>query len=258
VTWRRAASALALGLVALVAAGCQGATPSAPTGDIVGTSAWAGKERFAYELRTGEGELVGHGTLETRVDGNRLVLVQRYTEAETPAGATPATDTITTVVEAATFVPVSGERVIVRRAADGSVSEERYDWTYAVDAEGALRMTSTRAQGGSTDEGSVRLRDHAFDNESSLWLWRTLAFQEGFNRNYVSVNPMDRSQQTVNLQVPQRETITVPAGEFEAWRLIFRSGRAVRTAWLNVEPPHQVLRWDNSDLIFDLVAIEQP
>jgi hypothetical protein len=40
--------------------------------------------------------------------------------------------------------------------------------------------------------------------------------------------------------------------------LIFRSGRAVRTAWLNVEPPHQVLRWDNSDLIFDLVAIEQP
>ncbi|MDA0269651.1 MAG: DUF3108 domain-containing protein [Chloroflexi bacterium] len=252
-TFRRATSALALGLVALLAAGCQGATPSAPTGDIVGSAAWAAEERLVYYLRTVEGDLVGHGTLETHLDGDRLVLVQQYTEAGTPAGGTPATDTTIVTVDATTFAAVSGERVIVRRASDDSMSEERYDWTYEVDAEGDLRLASIRTQGGDTDEGSVRLRDYAFDNESSLWLWRTLAFEEGFNRNYVSVNPMDRSQQTVNLQVPQRETVTVPAGEFEAWRLIFRSGRAVRTAWISVDAPHVVLRWDNGDLVFELV-----
>ena len=103
-------------------------------------------------------------------------------------------------------------------------------------------------------DGDLALRAHAYDNESSLWLWRAIAFAEGYEQHYVSANPFERSQQTVDLRVPQRETIAVPAGTFETWRILLRNGRAVRTAWISVEAAHQVVRWDNGDLIFELVT----
>jgi hypothetical protein len=67
------------------------------------------------------------------------------------------------------------------------------------------------------------------------------------------VNPIDRAQHTVQLRVPQTEKVTVPAGEFEAYRLLFRTGRAVRTAWIEAAEPHRVLRWDNGDVILELL-----
>jgi hypothetical protein len=67
------------------------------------------------------------------------------------------------------------------------------------------------------------------------------------------VNAIERSQQTVNLRVPQTELVTVPAGEFEAYRLLFRNGRAVRSAWIEAAEPHRVLRWDNGSSILELL-----
>ncbi|GMU39895.1 MAG: hypothetical protein AMXMBFR23_07610 [Chloroflexota bacterium] len=242
-------------LLGLLAAACEGATPSAPTGDVFAGAPWTGPERLEYDLHSGTGELIGHAILTTTVEGDRLVLGQQYVEASAPDGQTPATDTARVVVDAATLRPVEGSREVMRRTESGSLQPESYTWTYGLDDEGNVTMTSVRTIGEETRERTLRIRDHYYDNESSLWLWRALAFEEGFNQNYVSANPVEQSQQTVNLQVPQRETITVPAGEFEAWRLIFRNGRAVRTAWVNAEAPHQVLRWDNSDIVFELTNI---
>lgn len=250
---RRSALAVAAGAVVLLGVACDGATPSAPTGDVFAAAPWAGgSERLEYDLRNSDGALIGRGTLTTTVEGDRVILGQQYVEVDAPEGRTPATDTVRVVVDAATFRPVEGSREVMRRTEDGALRAEGYAWSYASDDEGDVQMTSVHTQDGDTDEDSLRVRDHHYDNESSLWLWRTLAFEEGFNQNYVSVNPIERSQQTVNLQVPQLETITVPAGEFEAWRLIFRNGRAVRTAWISVDAPHVVLRWDNSDVVFEL------
>ena len=43
---------------------------------------------------------------------------------------------------------------------------------------------------------------------------------------------------------------------FEAWRILLRNGRAVRTAWISIDPPHRVVRWDNGEVIFELVKAE--
>jgi hypothetical protein len=256
VSLRRSALALAAGAVALAGVACDGATPSAPTGDVFAAAPWAsGSERLEYDLRNSDGTLIGHGTLTTTVEGEHIILGQQYVEAAAAEGRTPATDTVRVLVEAATFRPIEGSRSVMRRTEDGALRAEAYTWSYAQDEQGDVRMTSVHTNDGKSDEDSLRVRDHHYDNESSLWLWRALAFEEGFNQNYVSVNPIERSQQTVNLQVPQIETITVPAGEFEAWRLIFRNGRAVRTAWISVDAPHVVLRWDNSDVVFELTAV---
>lgn len=242
-------------LLGLLAAACEGATPSAPTGDVFAAPPWTGPERLEYDLHSGNGDLIGHAILTTTIEDGRLVLGQQYVEASAVAGQTPATDTVRVIVDATTLRPVEGSRQVMRRTESGNLQQETYTWTYGVDDEGNVTMTSVRTIGEETRERTLRIRDHYYDNESSLWLWRALAFEEGFNQNYVSANPVEQSQQTVNLQVPQRQTVTVPAGEFEAWRLIFRNGRAVRTAWVNAEPPHQVLRWDNSDIVFELTKV---
>jgi len=127
----------------------------------------------------------------------------------------------------------------------------RSTWLYDVDGDvTGLGYSSTIE--GEIEDGELELREHHYDNETSLWLWRTLDFSEEFEANYVSVNPIDGKQQTVKIQTPSTETIEVPAGSFEVWRLIVRNGRSLRSAWINVESPHEVVQWDNGDIIFRL------
>ncbi len=243
--------ALAVAL-ACISAGCTPTASTVETSDIFVAAPWADGEDLHYELHNTLGELVGFGELSVQVDGDLVHLEQRYTEAEPPGGAEPVTDVVNVVVEAATMRPVSGERTIMARNGDGFLSETRHEWEY-VEVDGELRLHAREIEDGDVSERDLRVRDHHYDNETALWVWRTIAFVEEYDEHYASVNPIEGNQVTVNLRVPQLETIEVPAGEFEAWRIIVRTGRAVRTAWINTEPPHEILRWDNGDLIFDLL-----
>src|SRR5262249_14248569 len=130
-------------------------------------------------------------------------------------------------------------------------------WRYA-DGEGGTHL-ATHADGpGAPPDGDLTLRAHAYDNEASLWLWRGLAFADNYEKFYVSVNAFERSQQTVNLRIPRKEPSTVRAGTFQTWRVILRNGRAVRTAWINVDAPHEVVRWDNGDTVLELTKSDVP
>lgn len=247
---------LALLLVALIAGatatGCAALGPSVETRDVFEAATWPPDESLTYQVVNTAGEVIGSGVLSAAEEGETLVLRQDYRELDTPSGATPSTDTTTVIVDAGTFRPVSGERVIVRRSDDGATTE-RWDWRYdAVEGEPALVSTHTENDGDAS-ERTLRLRDHYYDNESSLWLWRSVSLDEEHEDHYISVNPIDRAQHTVQLRVPQTEKVTVPAGEFEAYRLLFRTGRAVRTAWIEAAEPHRVLRWDNGDVILELL-----
>jgi hypothetical protein len=251
----RAPSLLLTALVtaSLLAAGCSSAGPSAATTEVFEAASFAGGETLAYQVVTAEGEVVGHGTLSAIVEGGQLALRQAYSEADPPEGVTPTSDEATVWVDPSTFLPVGGERVIVRRDGDGTVSTERFEWTYG-QQNGAARLFQESDDGEDEPrEGELRLREHFYDNESSLWLWRSVDLSEDLDAYYVSVNPIEVSQQTVNVRVPQTEMVTVPAGEFEAYRLLFRNGRAVRSAWIEVAAPHRVLRWDNGDVVLELL-----
>ncbi len=250
---RAVSLAAGLLLAALALAGCAGATPSMATEDVFLAAPFEGGESLRYEvvdINGGERVLVGYGTLSVEAGDGRLGLRQAFVEAETPAGATPVTDETLVWVDPATFRPLSGERTIVRREGDGgATSTSRYEWTYRTEDD-EPRLAVSRDGG---DERTLRLRDHHYDNESSLWLWRSVDLGEEHEAAYVSVNPIERTQQAVILRVPQTETVTVPAGEFEAYRLLFRTGRAVRSAWIEAEAPHRVLRWDNGETVLELL-----
>lgn len=243
----------ALATASLLVAGCASAGPSAETAAVFEAAPFVDGEALQYQVLVAEGEVAGHGTLSVAVEDGRLALHQSYSEADPPAGVTPTSDETTVWVDPSTFVPTGGERVIVRRDGDGEVTTERFEWTYGEQNDAPRLFQSSDDGDGEPRERELRLREDFYDNESSLWLWRSIDLAADIDAYYVSVNAIEVSQQTVNVRVPQTETVTVPAGEFEAYRLLFRNGRAVRTAWIEVAAPHRVLRWDNGDVVLELL-----
>ena len=253
----RLSAIAAFGAILLaLGSGCGTATPSAETSLIVEQVPFLEGERYVYVLEDIDGEVIGSGELVTRLEGARYVLEQRY-EGVPEEGRAAPTDTTELAVNAATLAPFGALREAVREDDDGRVVRDVYDWTYTTGEEQDV-LSVSREIDGDRESSELELRSNYYDNESSLWLWRTLDFDEDLDLNYVSVNPIERTQQTVNIQTPARETIEVPAGTFEAWRVIVRNGRAIRSAWINVEPPHQLVQWDNGDLIFRLESAETP
>lgn len=237
-------------LVVLALTGCAATTPTAATSNVVSAVPFVDGERLTYELVNVQGDLLGSGVLTVRVEDTRFVLEQQY-ESVLVSDAEPSTDHVTIAVDTSTLRPFGGLREVVRVRNDGTKQHEVTEWIYDVDGD-VTGLAYRSTVDGDTDDGELELREHHHDNESSLWLWRTLAFSEEFEANYVSVNPMEGKQQTVKVQTPSTETIEVPAGTFEVWRLIVRNGRSLRSAWINVEAPHEVVQWDNGDVIFRL------
>ena len=231
---------------------CAGGDVAGGTSDVVAVVPFLSGERLTYELYNDAGEIVARATFTTVAAGDALELVQRYEEAAPPAGAVADTDTTVTTVDATTLLPRSMQRDVSSRAG----GEERFAARYVRDADDdGDRVLFRTERDGETQQRDQRLREHSYDNESSLWLWRAIELVEGYEARYISVNAVERGQQTVLLRVIDRRTVEVPAGGFETWRVQVRTGRATRVAWIDVEPPHRVVQWDNGTLVFRLSEI---
>jgi hypothetical protein len=109
--------------------------------------------------------------------------------------------------------------------------------------------------------------EHAYDSLSEVFLLRTLAFEEGSEFAFNSVfaarpDGRDVEDDVVIFEVERRESVEVPFGEFEAWRIGIRGGVGQeRTAWVAVEEPHELLRYDLDFLVYELtdfIAFEPP
>lgn len=247
--------ALVAGLF-LAGTACTSESSSAETSDIFEAAPWQSREELQYQVLNSDGEVIGLGNLVSMVESGSIVLRQSYFEDEVPEGLEPITDEVIVFVNSSTLRPERGMRLARGRDEDGQRTYDRWSWAYGTDEDGDAIVTVEHFDSEDDDDPStdtLRLRDHYYDNESSLWLWRSIDLAEEHEDYYVSVNAIEVSQQTVNLRVPQTEMVTVPAGEFEAYRLLFRNGRAVRTAWIEAAEPHRVLRWDNGSSILELL-----
>jgi hypothetical protein len=170
------------------------------------------------------------------VNGAQTTLSQRYV-SETTA------DSIDVVVDSQTMKPLSTVRRIEN---DNPDDEDLIEVTYT--EAGASVKVGDRQTGLSVPE-------HAYDNDTSLFLWRTLPFADGYEASYVTVITNRRSRQDVVLNVRGKETVTVPAGTFECWRLEISTENARQVAWYADTPTRPLVRYDNDrDVIFELTS----
>jgi len=95
--------------------------------------------------------------------------------------------------------------------------------------------------------------DFAYDNDTSLFLWRSLPYEVGWEGTYITIITNRRSRQRVHLAAVRREIVSIAAGQFSAWRLEIRTSNARQIAWYADTPRHELLRYDNDrGLIFEL------
>ncbi len=212
---------------------CSSGEAGPPTSDVAGTAPWTDGESYTYVLVNDDGREL-QAALSVEIDGDRTTLSQQFESAT-------AEDTTTVTVDSVTLKPIASEREI--REPDGD--EERIEVEYTED--GALIRQGDDKQSG------LSVPEHSYDNDTSLFLWRTLPFTEGYEGSYTTIITNHRTRQKVNLRVEGLERVTVPAGSFEAWRLVITTSNARQVAWYANTPQRQLVRYDNDrDLIFEL------
>ena len=219
---------------ALLLAACSGGQEGPPTSDVVSRIPWSAAEEHSYVLVDGGGAELARASLSVRPEGSSTQLVQSFRSSTNQ-------DKIAVVVDSRTLKPISSSRDIVTASDEESIEVEYRE-------DGALIRRGGRQSGLSVPE-------HSYDNDSSLFLWRTLPFAEGYEASYVTIITNHRERQTVYLKVTGKETVRVQAGSFEAWRLEITTNSVRQVAWFADTPSRPLVRYNNSQLVFELTSL---
>ena len=111
------------------------------------------------------------------------------------------------------------------------------------------RPTSPRLTSRVARRSASRL--HAYDNDTSLFIWRTVPFAENYLANYITVLTGVRDTQTVRIEVITRTTDT-PVGERDAWLVQISADGKNQRAWFSADDDHKMLAYQNEGFTFEL------
>ncbi len=214
----------------------------------------ARNETLQYEISNDADEVIGRGVLSTTISTDGLlILLEKYYRA---TDAEP-TDTIETQLLSMDLTPVRGLRV-VRGDSERNIESLDYHWSIEAseDKRGQLRNYFVRTDelDQNQDERIPLAREeNIYANSSGLWLWRALPFEIGLKTSYMTVDSLNVKQQRHVVTVPQEESLIIGSKTYDVWRVLIRSGRATRSAWVEKVAPNRVLRWDNGVTIMTIL-----
>jgi hypothetical protein len=203
---------------------------------VVAQVPWTGNQTHNYMIKNRNGDELGRSTLRIEVAGDMTTLNQRSEGEE-------GSDESRLIVQSSTLKPISSTRVFTSEGGDDDTDPIEVTYT----PQGAQIRQGGRQTGLSVPE-------HSYDNDSSLFLWRTLSFVTPYEASYNTIITNHRSRQKVNLEVIRKETVNVPAGRFEAWRLEISTSNARQVAWITDDASRTLVRYDNDrNFIFELM-----
>lgn len=94
------------------------------------------------------------------------------------------------------------------------------------------------------EEGAMKLPERPFyDNEQLFMVIRALPLYQRFRATLRSVVTRAGAQENVVLRVVGRESISVPAGHFDTWKVDIAGTH--QSAWIALAPPHQLVKYEN-------------
>lgn len=213
--------------------------------DIVEGIPWSDDERAEYVLldRSSQEEC-GTGTLTVERQGDQFQLTLHFEDGTN-------SDTSIVMVDDESLQPFS-----VRRERHIEDEVEAVEGEYDRE-EQVIRVVEF------IDDDEPRTvprrldEDLYYDNESSLFIWRTIRFEEDYQVTYntVLVN-QGGAVREVTLRVIGKEEVEVPAGTFNAWRVNISTEGLNQVAFFADTPEHQMVFYDNSVQLFELVSFE--
>ncbi len=247
--WRAAlAMLLALGLSTLAVTGCGSESEFDDPQNPVAQIPWPDHERLYYDMFDQTDTKLGTLVLETTRVDDQYELSLRF-RLDTEDGE--VRDEVTIRVDAETLRPIS-----YAREAESSEEMLLAEGTYRTNAEGETSADARVDDNGEVEAETVEAGQFAFDNDSSAWLWRTLAFRQDLELTYRSVNVVQRRSQLVQVAVRGQDTLRGPEGDVVVWQVVATPGVEVSRAWYEIDPPHRLIRWDQQPRRFILTRIE--
>jgi hypothetical protein len=233
------------------AAACS--TLEAPeTRDIVSTIPWGDSETYTYELYE-DADLIGTTTLTVERDGDTFVLTQRSSDEDGNV------DMAEVVVDDETLKPITGARTIidedrkeVAASSYESVSTDECGSGIVVRIEEQVFDPPDEATPDIPRRNPLCVPEHAYDNDTSLFIWRTVAFEKNYLANYKTVLTGTRRTQTVRIEVIARTSDT-PVGEIDAWLVQISADGKNQRAWFAASDDHRMLAYQNEGFTFQLV-----
>jgi hypothetical protein len=242
---------LAFGAVLLLAAAC--AEDDITSQRIFETPPWTGPETAEYSVvdRGVDGE--GRCTLTTlpEVEPGRTRLERRCRKDQFG-------DDSTVLVESATLAPISSERVT-------RDTEKRKETIYQIEYSGNV-ATFTAITNGDDRRSTERDLPEAdeespepawYDDDSLLWLARGVPLHAGFKAGYTHVINVGLPRVLgVLASVEGEETVEVPAGMYETWKVRFEREGLLYDIWVDREDPHLVVRARIEDVTYELLSYD--
>ena len=118
---------------------------------------------------------------------------------------------------------------------------------YAADSV-TLKITSK------DDPTVIKLDTPFFDNEQGVELFRRLPLKVGYKGELNIVASLGAGRIGLSVEVPEMETIKVPAGEFECYKLVLNIGQ---TFWISSDEHRYLVRFAAGGVSADLARIDQ-
>jgi uncharacterized protein DUF3108 len=245
---RRVVSLFALIALPFCALACSGSTPQ--LSHVFVAPPWQGAESYNYNLLDQGNNLTGTCVLKT-VPGPAA----GQTQLEYPCGnGSGDTDNRLVIVDAKTLTPVSSTRTTYdkKKNSTTTVTSEYSDGKVELkfNDNGTLHSVTRQLPGPTKDSPDPGY----YDDAALFWVVRGIPLQKGWQGAYTDINASASGGQvfTAALKVEATGTLTVPAGTFQAYRIQVETNSITQHFWVNAAAPHQVLRAQIEDTVFEL------
>jgi hypothetical protein len=249
----RLMAAALLAPLLLLAASCNTGVECLHCQDIVSTIPWMAPESHTYTL-TQDGETKGTLTLSITKDDDVFVLEQNSVDDKGNS------DVSVVRADQETLKPRAYHREVLdtaqKRVLD--VTYEDIDTAKCKTGRQAkITQTTfdppTRSEPNSTRSIPVCVPENSYENDTSLFLWRTIKFEKGWTANYrTMLSNRGDLRQTVVITVQQQQKLTVGGNEVDAWLVTMEADQSEHRGWFATTPDHRLLRYSNGSLIYDI------
>jgi hypothetical protein len=247
---RRILVLLAAPLLVLVTLSCGGGADR-QTSKVFQAPPWTGPEDLGYNLsRRAEPSF---GTCELLTEPN---VEPGRTRLSHHCGNDSYSDDGVALVDAQSLQPLTATRTATDRAKDRkTVWTNTYEDSivrFEADTNGSISKTTRdlpKPNAQSPDPGW-------YDDDTLLWLARGLPLKAGFEASYAHViNAGQPRVIVVDVKVDPAEKVTVPAGEFQSWKVRIVQGGSTYTIWVDEQAPNRVVKATIEDVTYELTAV---
>jgi hypothetical protein len=189
---------------------------------------WQNGSTADYEWLDASGAKIG----TSQFDFSLNVGVWTITEKDAVSGLD---QTIAIQIDAATLAPL-GEQKTIHTGSSNVDLVTKYE-------NGQLTINAN--VNGQNRTASLDVPANAIDNDQLLMTLRALPFAQGYKVEYVVIVADNGLKVNTTVAVQGKETVDVPAGSFESWRVQIAAGQSTQTAWYQVAAPHNLVEYDN-------------